>query len=305
METPETHAETTEDIQKAEVAGDQSATQAVTETSPAERQGHDQIFQHSRYLHLGPGAEDCEDVDEEHFVCNCGNPLHFHAWLHTPNQFQHNSIRQKALAAQARKLRALRDDESDSRVILDGEMEQIRHEGNREILIQEIVSKDQVRNYWQAMREVQEEDDFEHYEEDRDRLNALSAMDPEQRDEEEYTNLGNHISKYGERVRETIAAIEKPLRDSLDDKTLDDLIEIVTEDRIMAEAQTEFDDVYSLWEWFIGTLKLKSKESAGHPTERYYGDVEQLKAAPPEVISGLAEAFTELDAEAGRALGNS
>jgi hypothetical protein len=303
METPDTHASTTEDIAAAEVAGDQETK--VVETSPAEEQSHDRIFQHSRHLHVGPGAEECEDVDEETFVCNCGNPLHFHAWLHTPNQFQHNSIRTKALAAKARKLRALRDLESDSRVILDGEMEQIRFEGNREILIEEIANKDSVRNYWQAMREVQEEEEFQHYEDDRNRLNALAAMEPDKRDEEEYEALGNHISKYHDRVREVITSIEKPLRDSLEEKDMDALVEIVTEDRIQAEAQSEFDDVYSLWEWYIGCLQLKSKVSAGHPNERYYSDIEKLKAAPTEVISALASAFTELDAEAARSLGNS
>lgn len=305
METPAGHETTTEDIAQAEVAHDQASTNGHVESSPAERQSHEAIFQHSQFLHIGPGAAVCEDVDEAKFVSNCGDPLHFHAWIHTPNQFQHNSIRSKALAAKARKMRALRDTDSDSRTILDGELEQARYQNATELLIEEIVQKDGVRNYWQAMREVQEEEEFQHYEEDRDRLNALAAMPEEERDQEEYEKLGEHVRLYSERVKEAIASIQQPLRDSLADKTIDDLIEIVTEDRIQAEASAEFDDTYSLWEWYIGTLRLKKKESPGHPTERMFGDIEHLKQAPPEVISALAQAFTELDAEAGRSLGNS
>lgn len=305
METPESHASTTEDIAKAEVAGDQAQPTPHPETSPAETQDHVRIFQHSDFVHVGPGAEECEDVKEEEFISNCGNPTHFHAWVHTPNQFQHNSIRTKALAAKARKLRALHDLESDSRVILDSEMEELRVNGNREILIQEIVQKDAVKNYWQAMREVQEEEEYKHYEEDRTRLAALNALLEENRDQEEFEALEKHLTAYADKVRETIDQIQKPIKEALEERSMDDLIEIVTEDRIQAEATQEFEDVYSLWEWFIGTIRLRTKTAAGHPNERYYSDIEQLKAAPPEVISGLSSAFEDLDAEAGRALGNS
>jgi hypothetical protein len=306
METPESNAATIEDIRDAEVAHDQKPAAAAVETSPAEQQGHHQLFQHSRFVHVGPGAETCEDVDEEKFISNCGNPLHFHVWIRTPNQFQHNSIREKALAAKARKLRALRDLESDARTVLDGELEELRHQGGaEELLIQEIVAKDGVKNYWQATREVQEEEEFAHYEEDRNRLNALAAMADDDRPQEEYEQLGNHIAKYGDRVREVIDDIERPLREALAEKDLDTLIDLVTEDRIQAEAAQEFEDTYSLWEWYIGTSELFKREQPGHPDQRKFTDIEKLKAAPAEVISALAEAFTELDAEAGRALGNS
>lgn len=308
-EAPETHEATTDDIAQAQVAHDAATSPASTngyvETSPAERQGHAMIFQHSRFLHVGPGAEHCEDVDEERFISTCSNPLHFHCWIHTPNQFQHNSIREKSLAAKARKLRALRDLDSDSRTILDGELEQLRYDNATELLIEEIVQRDGVKTYWQAMREVQEEEEFQHYEEDRDRYNALHAKPPEERDEEEYTKLAEHIREYTERVREVMDEINRPLRESLEGKSIEELIELVTEDRIQSEASAEFDDTYSLWEWYIGCMKLWRRESPGHPNDRIFTNVENLKQAPPEVISALAEAFTELDAEAGRALGNS
>lgn len=304
METPDM-AVATEDIAKAEVAGDQAPVNPAPETSPAEQQDHVRIFQHSTFVHVGPGAATCEDVDEEHYISTCGNPLHFHVWIHTPNQFQHNSIRTKALAAKARKMRALRDTESDPRTILDGEMEELRLNGNRDILIEEIIAKDSVKNYWQAMREIQEEEDFQTYEEDRTRLAALNAMLEEERPEEEHEELTKHLAAYSERVAETIDNIQKPIRESLQERDIDALIELVTEDRIQSEATEEFNDMYSLWEWYIGTMRLFPKETAGHPNNRYYSDIEQLKAAPPEVISGLAEAFSDLDAEAGRALGNS
>lgn len=306
MDTPEQHAETTEDIAKAQVAvAEAASTNGHVESSPAERQSHDQLFQHSRFVHVGPGAEGCPDVDEEKFVSNCGNPLHFHAWIRTPNQFQHNSLRTKALAAKARKLRALHDEDSDVRTVLEGDLELLRAQGATEVLIEEIVAKDGVKTYWQAVREVQQEEEFEHFEEDRDRYSALAAKPEAERDEEELKRLQEHLDRYRAKVKEVIDDIERPLRQALEGKSIDELIEIVREDRIQAEAHQEFDDSYSLWEWYIGTLKLRKKESPGHPSERVYGDIEELKAAPAEVISALSEAFMELDAEAGRALGNS
>lgn len=310
MDTPEGHAATTEDIATAEVAGATGTPQPQSEdrhieSSPAERQSHEAIFQHSTFVHVGPGANACGDVDEESFVSNCGNPLHFHSWIHTPNQFQHNSIRTKAQAAKARKLRALRDPNSDSATVLDGELDEARHHGATELLVEEIVQKEYVKDYWKAMREVQEDEQFEHYEDDRDRFLALESKSPEDRDEEEFERLSDHLAAYADKVKETIEFIQKPLRESLSDKTIDQLIEIVREDRIQAEAQQEFEDTYSLWEWYIGCLKLRNKPAPGHPNERVFGDIEQVKAAPPEVITALSMAFTELDAEAGRALGNS
>jgi hypothetical protein len=306
MDTPEQHAETTEDIAKAQVATEKvAATNGHVESSPAERQSHNQLFQHSRFVHVGPGAEECPDVDEEKFVSSCGNPLHFHAWIRTPNQFQHNSLRTKALAAKARKLRALHDPESDVRTVLEGDLEVLQAVGAKDALVEEIVAKDGVKAYWQAVREVQEEEEYEHFEEDRDRYSALAAKPEEERDEEELERLTKHLENYRARVKEVIADIERPLRQSLESKTIEELISIVREDRIQGEAHQEFDDSYSLWEWYIGTLRLRKKEAPGHPNERVYGDIEELKAAPSEVISALSEAFMELDAEAGRALGNS
>src|SRR3954451_1473894 len=45
-----------------------------------------QMFQFSTYLHVGPGAEGCEDF------ASCADPLHFHAWCRLPNKFQHKDI---------------------------------------------------------------------------------------------------------------------------------------------------------------------------------------------------------------------
>jgi hypothetical protein len=52
----------------------------------------------------------------------CANPDHFHAWIRLPNKFQHADIHAKALASKARRMRALRDPESDASVVMDAEI---------------------------------------------------------------------------------------------------------------------------------------------------------------------------------------
>jgi REP element-mobilizing transposase RayT len=42
----------------------------------------------------------------------CTDPDHFHAWIRLPNQFQIRDIAEKAKAAQARKKRMLRDQQT-------------------------------------------------------------------------------------------------------------------------------------------------------------------------------------------------
>jgi len=274
-----------------------NGTDPTAERTAASEQDHASLFRYSRFLHVGPGAAACEEGE----LGTCADPLHFHAWLRIPNPFQHNSIREKALAAKARKLRLLRDEDSDIRVILDGSLEEMVHQDDREELVQEIVNKDYVKDYWQAMREVGEEEEFATIEDDRERYRVLDLMPEEERPAEEYAELSNHLESYSAKVMESFNAIQKPLRDSLEDKSIQELADICREDRIEAEAQQAFKETYDMYEWFIGTMKPKDL-TKGWPQDRVFGDINHLKRASGEVIAALDEAFTELDAEAGRQL---
>jgi hypothetical protein len=99
------------------------------------------------------------------------------------------------------------------------------------------------------MREVAEEEDFEHIDTDRERFAELSDLPEDERPAEEYAELDRHIISYGERVEAKRAEAEAPLRESLKDKTVDELLDIIREDRVAAEGNAAFFDA-----WVRGSL---------------------------------------------------
>lgn len=286
-----------------------TAADPAAETSPAERQGSGQLFQFSRFLHVGPGAEECDEGEDG----SCANPLHFHAWIRLPNQFQHNSIREKALAAKARKLRRLNDPESDERAIIDADLDDLVRRDDRESMIEEVVNKDFLADHMRAMREVEvetegegEESPYLHIDEDRERLRALELAPEEERSEDELKELRAHVEEWQEKVNAKRQELQKPVRDAVQDEPIEKLREIVFKQRSENVAQEEFNSTYSLWEWYISTMQPQPQGMpAGKPqlpSERVFADVNHLKAAAPEIINSLDRAFTELEAEAGRAM---
>lgn len=269
------------------------------EHSEAEHRGHEALFKYSAYVNVGPGAKDCEGRQDG----SCENNLHFHAWCRVPNQFQHQSIREKALAAKARKLRQLRDSESDARTILDADVEELIHIDARDSMIEELASKDFFKDYMDAVKEVQEEEEFKTIEEDRERFRALEATPEDQRPAEEYAELEKHMDAYAKKTQEVFQENQKPLRDSLGEKATEDLGELLREQRVEKEAQQAFNAAYTQWEQYIGTLKCTPDDKL--PSERYFPDINQMFAAAPEVIEALEQVFQDLEAEAQRALKNS
>lgn len=269
----------------------------AAEQSPAQSRDSSSIFEFSSFVHVGPGADACEEAE----TGRCNNPVHFHGWIRLPNQFQQESIQEKAFAGKARKLRVLRDVDSDARTILDGELEELVHLGSREDVIDQIVNQDFLKDHLQAMRVIQEDEKYAHIDEDRERLRALQEMDPDERPEEEYDELQKHVGGYVDAVNEERVRIQQPLRDAVADKPMEELVDLVREARIQGIAQEEFDRVYSLWEWYIGTLKPRPADK-GLPQERLFGSVEHLKSAAPEVINALGAAFKDIEAAAGRSL---
>lgn len=301
METQEQHETDTPPEAEASPNG------AVTEESPATRRSVDKMFEYSSFVHVGPGASDCEDGEDG----SCGDPLHFHAWCRLPNRFQINSIREKAQAAKARAVRQLRDPETDKSAILESDMETLLGLDDKESLVAELLSKTYWRAHIEAVREVAEEERFEHIEEDQERWRVLDATDPEQRDQDEYNELIKHLDAWNEAVDKARDERQEPERQALEAKSIEELVDLIRTDRITAEANQAFMATYSVWEWFIGTLKPRDS-ARGTPVDRAYGSVEQLRAAAPEIIQALEEAFNELESDfttsrqdAARAEGNS
>lgn len=277
------------------------------ETSPAEKQGLTEMWAFSRYVHVGPGAEDCEEGMDG----SCANPLHFHAWCRLPNPFQNASIREKALAAKARKERQLYDPETDAYAILENEMDRLRRVGEagergKQALIEDLLSQTLWKDSLTAMRELGEEDEWKTIGEDRERFQVLNSMPASDRPADEYGELERHLSAYEEALNARREEEQKPQREALEAKSVEELIVQVRDSRVESEANEDFMRVFSLWEWYTGTMKCRDPER-GFPTERVFGDVNHLQNAAPEVIEALEAAFTELETAMGskNALGNS
>jgi len=258
-----------------------------------------ELFRYSAFVHVGPGADDCDEGEKG----TCQNPLHFHAWCRLPNQFQHNDIRQRALAAKARRMRQLRDPESDSYVILEADMEEVARTGDHETVVDELVAKEWWKRHLDAMKDVAEDERFEHIDRDRERVAEIDTLEPDKRPHEEREELLRHLESYGDAVEAKRKELEQPIRDSLMAMDMDELVKLLRDDRIASEASAAFMDTYQRWQWFAGTLK---PVESGRPTDRAFSSIEQLEAAAPEVIAALRETFSELEVSLQRgATGNS
>lgn len=277
-----------------------TATAEPTEAAePATTPTH---FHWATFVHIGDGAEACADNG-----ASCTESGHFHAWLRLPNPFVRDDLRKKALAARARRLRMFRDAESDSATILDGELEELRTEadrdGNTESLIDRVVLKGWGERHLEAMREVMEEDDYEHIEADRERFAELADLPAEERPAEEFKALDEHIIEYGDRVETKRKEAEEPLRSSLKDKTVDELLAIIREDRIAAEANGAFFDVWVRGSLVAGTYQPVA--GTARPTGLMFENVSDLNELTPEEAEALRATFVTLEGQFQAGLGNS
>lgn len=273
----------------------------TVETSEA-AQARPSLWEFSAYVDL---PNDCEA--EKTRRGSCKDPQHFHAWCRIPNKFQHKDIREYAMAAKARRQRQLHDPESNSGVVLESTLEMLR-ESNKEDLVEEIVGRDAWRDQLEAIKDIaeieveeeqQEKDALEpamkyaHIEKDEERLREIEAMDEGTRPEDEYEELARHITGYYEAIEHRIDEIQKPQRDKLLAREVDDLVDIIKADRIDGEAQEEYLHVYNSWMWVVGTLK---SDKSG----RQFGDLERLKEAPEEVVDAVQATFTILEAQSSQ-----
>lgn len=267
------------------------------------------MHRYSTWVHVGPGSEECEAVDEVAGTNDCSDPLHFHAWCRLPNQFQHREIRDKGLAAKARKARQFRDEETDAYAILEDSLEEIARQGDvgKEEFIEELLARDFWPEYLEATKDVADEegDDGEKkwatIADDRARYDELKAMPEDERPKDEYESLMRHLIAHNNRIDEVHRERMKPLREALEDLDLDVLKERVRDLRIDQEADQEFLHVYNMNEWYVGTMK----QQQGQP-ERTFSDMARLHEAATEVITALQETFSDLERSRQKGLaGNS
>lgn len=279
------------EMTETDIATEQEEVETPVETSPATERHPSKLFRYSGYVHVGEGADECPGGEDG----SCVLADHFHAWTRLPNQFQVDSIRQKALAAKARKVRQLRDPESDGAAILDANLDLMRgaHDAH-ELLTDELVAREFLNHHREAAIEVNSEEEFETITEDLERMRVLDAQDPEERNHDEFKELQTHIGSYHNRIEAVRTEKERPLRDALSQKSVDELIAMIRDERIEQESNQEFMRAYSTWEWFVCTLKPRDPKQ-GQPKERVWPDINVMLADAPEVLEAIDIAFSDLE----------
>lgn len=254
------------------------------------------LYKWSTWVHVGPGAAICEGVDEIAGTNDCSNPLHFHGWCRLPNKVQHRKIRDKALAARARKVRLLRDPESDAQAILEEEIDSVSRAGDvgKEALVGDLMEKHWWRDYLEAAKDLNEEEDDEgekkwrHVGDDQQRFEELAALPEADRPADEFASLERHLASYQDALKERHEAILKPRRDALSARDLNDLLDEMRADRIKAIGDEEFMHMYSLGSWLVGVRRSKNGPHV-------FSDEDAIDEAAPEVIEALKETYDDLE----------
>jgi hypothetical protein len=282
--------------------------------SAAERGTHG-LFKWTSWVHVGEGAAECEQRFE-----GCTEEEHFHAWVRLPNPYEIRDLTDKARAAQARRLRMLRDPESDAYVVLENDIEELRSI-SKELLANELIDRDWQEDYQEAIREVDALDDeswepgeddedltppkrFAHIDQDREEYNRQRQL-PEDQRSDTFGELEKSMAAYGEAIEVAMKQRQEPKRDRLIQRGRDELIEMIRRARVESAGEQEFLHEFNTWQWYVCTFRPKAK---GTPNQRYWTSVAQMKyETPPEVIEAVQATFRNLEERMSRsrAAGNS
>lgn len=267
----------------------------------------DEIFQWSQHVHVGDGAEECpHGLDGA-----CTVEGHFHAWVRLPNPFQLRDILDKANAAKARKLRELRDPDSDASVTLDGELEGITELGEegKALIADELVAAEFTAINQRAVREVDalvdadadlaDDEDADEppkkwalIDQDIEELGRQELLAEGDRDEG-FDALEKRVTDYRQAVAARMDALEEERRQELMQRTLEDLIRLVRRDRAQMLGTETYLHTYQTWEWYVCTFKPKAK---GTPNERVWRDIGQMKyQTDSTIIVTLRHVFDGLE----------
>lgn len=258
-----------------------------------------ELHKWSAWLHVGPGAEKCEAVKEEQGVNDCSDPLHFHAFCRLPNPFAHREIREEALAAKARRVRALRDPDSNAAVILEDEMDRLAREGDlaKPALVEELVGQDWWRDFLEATADVMETEGtdgtltFEHIKRDIHHYNRQIedlGLDEDGELPEELQQLRDHIESYNTAVDARREELTAPRRNALAEMDINRLIDMVRDQRIDVDANEAFAHEYATLQWYLCTLHRPN----GDPV---FKSIEAMKRADSEIVEGLRAVYVDLE----------
>src|SRR5437763_3882630 len=268
-----------------------------------------ELFQWSKYVHVGTGAAECEHGQDGKCdrkpapLPGGGMEGHFHAWVCLPNSFQIRDIGDKARAAKARKSRALRDRESDSYTVLEEELAELVRDGMDSVI--EAAARAEVeKRLPEIIDSLKDDERFPHQDQDAEEFRRLEALPEADRDEEEFDRLKAQVLAYSERFDEIIAEQERRERESMA-RTPEQAIEIERRSRIDHISVEAYLHTYYTWAIYVGTRRPVTH---GLPLARSFNGPEDLRLAPPEVVTVLREAIRELEEKTtvrGDAAGNS
>jgi hypothetical protein len=261
-----------------------TADQAQPEQSDSTRKP-DELFRYSGWIHVGVGAQECELRE----AGTCTDRGHFHAWCRVPNQLQHQDIRERALAAKARRIRQLKDPQTDAYLILEGDLDDLR--ADREALNEELVGKDWWKRHLDAIGHVEQEEEYKHIEKDRERFRQLQATPVDERPKDEFDELERHFAAYSDKIETRLRELETPVREATEGLTDDEAIQQVREDRIAAQGSATFMDTYAKYQWLAGTYTSADPITR----KRAFSSVEAMQEEAPEIIDALRSTFSDLE----------
>lgn len=285
-----------------------TATIEAPPTAEAERLPTE-LFRWNSFVHVGDGAEECE----HRLDGKCQVEQHFHAWVRTPNPYQIRDINEKAKAAQARRIRALKDDSSDAHVILEADLDELREAaegGALDTLVEEIIEQDRPGNFSRAVADVRDLDDeswepdedgpddqtppkrFENIAQDQEEYGRLVRL-PEDERGEDFPELQRTVAAFQEAVEAAYDEIVNPRREMLRQRSVDELIDMVRRDRREGDAAEVYLHTYHAWQTFVCTFKPRLN---GVPKERVFTDFIAMKQDTPDtVIAALRKTFERLE----------
>lgn len=269
----------------------------------------EQRFKWRSWVHYPEGASQCEHATDG----KCRDEEHFHALCRLPNPYQVRDITEKASAARARRLRMLRDPDSDPRVILEEELARL-YTVPKDILVDELIDRNFSEDYSRALTEVEaiEVEDYTPEGDDEDgqvpKLYANIDQDreeylrqrelPEEKREDDYAELEATYERYSRDVQEAMERVQKPARDHLLSLDIAELVDQVRKERIVQQGTEAYLHTYMTWQMFACTYKGTAK---GMPNERAWTSVEQMKFAEESpVILLVKQAFEDLENQLAR-----
>ena len=282
------------------------------EPAAAQAEVKDTLFRYSAFVDIGGDAKTCPNARDG----KCKWTGHFHAWIRLPNAFQQDDIREKGLAAKARKLRELRDPESDAAVVLEERFAAFADDqAFIDELINEMVGREEIEDFLQAQADVNEREEYQFIAQDQEHYRRMAEGDlPEEQQSDEFKRLARHLAAHSEAVRTALAEIQANKRAEWQQRPAEEILAMAKAKRADDEADHAFMAAYDAWTWFTGTFKVDIHPDTKHPHVPMWREIGRadrpemgtLFSESPEVVDGLRTAFNELRASLQRgAAGNS